>query len=261
MSGWDVSVLQFLLTRRGFSPGAIEGHFGPATQCALRSYQRSAHLVPDGVMGAVTLAALGRGLHVPLAPSPAVARPRYVVRTGDTLTTIASRYRTTPGAIARANGLDVRGVLPVGTKLRVPALAASAPAAESLTPEGVQAAIDYWAGYYGVSVSLARALAWMESGYQTAVRSPVGAWGVMQVLPETWAFAESVLIGVKVPRTAEGNIRVGIAYLHHLLNEFGGDTRLALGGWYQGPRAVREHGLFPETRAFVADVLALEERM
>ncbi|HEX8854450.1 MAG TPA: peptidoglycan-binding protein, partial [Thermoleophilaceae bacterium] len=32
--GWDVSELQFLLRRRGFSPGSIDGGFGRATRSA-----------------------------------------------------------------------------------------------------------------------------------------------------------------------------------------------------------------------------------
>ena len=33
--------------------------------------------------------------------------------------------------------------------------------------------------------------------------------------------------------------------------------RLALAGWYQGARAVRERGLYDETKEFVRIVLAL----
>ena len=52
-----------------------------------------------------------------------------------------------------------------------------------------------------------------------------------------------------------------MTYLMHLLVAFDGDERLALAGWYQGERAVREHGLYQETDPFVADVLALKLRM
>jgi hypothetical protein len=54
---------------------------------------------------------------------------------------------------------------------------------------------------------------------------------------------------------------VGVAYLRQLLREFQGDERLALGAYYQGPRAVRERGLFPETEAYVEDILALKRRV
>jgi soluble lytic murein transglycosylase-like protein len=54
---------------------------------------------------------------------------------------------------------------------------------------------------------------------------------------------------------------VGVAFLGHLLREFRGDVRLALGAYYRGPAAVRRHGLGPETRHFVANVLALRGRV
>ena len=42
-----------------------------------------------------------------------------------------------------------------------------------------------------------------------------------------------------------------------ILDEFSGDRRLALAGWYQGARAVRERGLFEDTKEFVRIVLML----
>jgi soluble lytic murein transglycosylase-like protein len=121
--------------------------------------------------------------------------------------------------------------------------------------------LNRWAAHYGVSPELARALAWQESGFQNHVRSHVGAVGVMQVIPATWFFTERFVIGAPVPRTADGNIRVGVAFLGHLLREFRGDVRLALGAYYRGPAAVRRYGLGPETRHFVANVLALRGRV
>ena len=79
----------------------------------------------------------------------------------------------------------------------------------------------------------------------------------MQIVPGTWSYVETVLIGRRVPRTASGNIRVGVAYLRQLLREFGGNNRRALAAWYQGPTSVRKHGALRETKMFVANVLAL----
>jgi hypothetical protein len=56
--GWDVAALQFLLQRRGFSPGGLDGGFGPGTRSALLSFQRAAGLTADGLAGSATLAAL-----------------------------------------------------------------------------------------------------------------------------------------------------------------------------------------------------------
>jgi soluble lytic murein transglycosylase-like protein len=82
----------------------------------------------------------------------------------------------------------------------------------------------------------------------------------MQVMPATWRFVEDVLMGRDVRRTARGNIRVGIVYFRHLLREFNGNRRLALAAYYQGPAAVRRHGLYRETRVYVRTILALRRR-
>ena len=125
----------------------------------------------------------------------------------------------------------------------------------------VRALLDHWAAHYGVSIHLVRALAWMESGYNNALVSSVGARGIMQLLPTTLRFAETSLIGHRVRHNANGNVRAGVAYLAHLLHDFHGNRRLALAGWYQGERAVRKHGVYKVSKTFVADVLALERRM
>jgi len=145
-----------------------------------------------------------------------------------------------------------RLALPSGARLQ-PSTAAGPPA----TRDAVRAALDYWSGVYGVDPKLARALAWMESGFQQDVVSSVGAIGVMQLLPETWEFVDTVLLGVRTPRDYQGNVRAGVRYLRWQLDYFGGDVRLALAGWYQGARAVREVGLYDDTRLFVRVVTAL----
>jgi len=197
--GWDVSVLQFLLARRG-ELVPISGYFDTRTARALRHFQRARRLAVDGAAGTRTLAALS-------SRAPREAKPVLV--------------RTTTSA----------------TQVRV--------------------LLDFWAAHYGVDRRLVRAVAWMESGFQTNLTSPVGAWGVMQIVPRTWSYVETVLIGRRVPRTASGNIRVGVAYLRQLLREFGGNNRRALAAWYQGPTSVRKHGALRETKMFVANVLAL----
>jgi soluble lytic murein transglycosylase-like protein len=112
-----------------------------------------------------------------------------------------------------------------------------------------------------VDERLVRALAWQESGHQNHVVSSAGARGVMQVTPATWEFVETVLIGRRIAATADGNIRVGTAFLAHLLRRFGGDQRLALAAYYRGPEAVRRYGVGPETARYVANVLALKSRL
>src|SRR6185503_8960220 len=59
-SGWDVAALQFLLAWHGFPSATIDGGLGEHTELALRHFQRWAGLVPDGVAGSTTYAALRR---------------------------------------------------------------------------------------------------------------------------------------------------------------------------------------------------------
>jgi peptidoglycan L-alanyl-D-glutamate endopeptidase CwlK len=59
--GEDVELLQKRLAARGFSPGNIDGEFNNGTEAAVIAFQRSEGLLPDGVAGPKTLAALGLG--------------------------------------------------------------------------------------------------------------------------------------------------------------------------------------------------------
>jgi peptidoglycan hydrolase-like protein with peptidoglycan-binding domain len=259
--GWDVSVLQFLLQRRGAFAGQIDGRFGRQTAAAVRRFQRRSGLAVDGIAGRATFAALAPGsARPPLAAAPARPRPTHVVQRGETLTAIAARYATTVHALARANRIDPSRVLLAAARLVVPS-SAGAPATAASSPGTVRALLDHWAAHYGIDPRLLRALAWQESGFQNHVVSSAGAFGVMQVTPATWEFVELVLLGRKVPRTVEGNVRVGAAFLAHLLRLFGGDERLAVGAYYRGAAAVKRHGLGPETTRYVENVLALRRRM
>jgi peptidoglycan hydrolase-like protein with peptidoglycan-binding domain len=256
--GLDVSVLQFLLARAGFYHGALDGYMGPKAEAAVRGFQQHASLSVDGIAGPLTLTTLVRATRAhPAAAAPAVQA--YVVQPGDSLTAIADHFEVSLGSLAQRNHLDPANVLIVGTRLTVPVQPAHAALAAS--PTDVRSALDVWAQRLGVSDSLVRALAWMESGYQPNVVSSVGAQGVMQVMPTTRDYVEQVLVGHPIADTVDGNIEVGVLYLRHLLSQFGGDTNLALGAWYQGEAAVRQFGLYQMTKPFVADVLALQQRM
>jgi LysM repeat protein len=261
--GLDVAVLQYLLTTRGLYRGALDGYLGPETDAALRRYQRRMRLTADGVAGPRTRAALVLQNDVPVrSKRVVVARPAtYVVRAGDSLTSIAQKHGTTVGALARANGLDPGKPILIGAKLEIPGR--SVPAARSAlaaAPSTVRDTLDRWALRLNVSRSLVRALAWMESGFQPHLVSSAGAKGVLQTLPVTRDFVEDVLVGHPLPQTLDGDVEVGVLYLRHLLRRFNGDESLALAAWYQGEAAVRRDGVYAVTKPFVANVRALKAR-
>jgi LysM repeat protein len=258
--GWDVAVLQFLLNRRNVHV-PVNAYMDTPTVAGVKRYQRLMHLHADGVAGPATFAALGLQSRVPVRAVHVTTLKRYVVRPGDSLNAIARKHGTTLSTIAHLNKLDPSRPLLIGVKLRLPA-SVSAPTSVSVTNAStVRNALDRWASHYGIDPRLARALAWMESGYNNSVVSSVGAQGVMQLLPSTWKYVETVLIKHPVSHDAEGNVHVGLAYLNHLLGAFHGDEHLALAAWYQGERAVKARGPYKVSKTFVADVLALRERM
>ena len=268
--------LQVALKTKGFYRGAIDGIAGPLTAHAVRRFQRTAGLVVDGVAGPLTRGKLGRlgrplfgGRHLLLRGSVGwdVACLEFFLRAkGFNPGKVDGRYTdVTARAVRgyqRARHLVVDGIVGPETlrAFGVRAVSHRPEARVGGTRSTVRGSLDFWARHYGVGPSLVKALAWMESGFQPHVRSSAGAWGVMQVTPGTWSYVEMFLIGGRVPRTMDGNVRVGVAYLHQLLHEFNFRPRRALAAYNQGPWSVRTHGVYAETRAFVANVIVLQRR-
>ena len=254
LAGWDVASLEFQLIRYGLSREAVDGRFDAATQLALERFQRRHGLRPDGIAGRQTYRALARSV-ARKAVTPLVT---HSVVAGESFFSIAERYHVSPYLLAKQNGLRLTGVIVPGQRLRLPRGATTVGADPTPANRGsVRDSLDHWAAVYGVDPALARALAWMESGFQEDVVSNVGARGVLQLLPETWDWVDVVLLGQRTPRTADGNVQAGVRYLRWQLDQFRGDRKLALAGWYQGARAVREIGLYDDTKQFVSIVLQL----
>jgi sulfite reductase alpha subunit-like flavoprotein len=61
-SGQQVKVLQHALAHLGYSPGTIDGQYGPSTTQAVKSFQTAHGLTADGVAGPKTIAALKNAL-------------------------------------------------------------------------------------------------------------------------------------------------------------------------------------------------------
>jgi Putative peptidoglycan binding domain len=59
-TGTQVRELQRALTALGYSPGAADGSYGPATERAVARFQRASGLTADGIFGPKTLRALRR---------------------------------------------------------------------------------------------------------------------------------------------------------------------------------------------------------
>jgi hypothetical protein len=264
-----VAALQVALFQRGYYRGAFDGIAGPQTQRATRRFQRRHHLAPDGVAGPRTRRKLGRWARHDLGDRLLrrgrrgwdVAELQFLLRRSGVFVSIDGIFgRVTQAAVLGTQkgwGLQADGVVGPQT------IAVLGRTRGRLFHLGLQAEvrgqIDRWSRYYRVDGRLACALAWMESGHQPGLTSSTGAWGVFQVQPATWAYVEHVLADRRYPRNVEGQVRVGLLYLRHLLQAFGG-TRTALAAWYIGPAHVRRYGIGRRGRWFAANVLAIRTR-
>lgn len=263
--GWDVASLEFRLTAFGLGAKEVDGRFTATTARVLVAFQAAHGLPADGIAGKRTYRALAAGGSGRTAGAFTPVRPTHVVASGESFFSIAQRYAVSPLLLAQQNGLELTAVIVPGQRLVLPdgaQLPASiggrgGSASAEVSRDAVRASLDHWSAVYGVDARLARATAWMESGFQQQVVSNVGAVGVMQLLPETWDWVDQMLLGTTTPRTYDGNIRAGVRYLRWLLDQFGGNTKLALAGYYQGAQAVRERGLFDDTTRYVTIILKL----
>jgi LysM repeat protein len=198
----------------------------------------------------------------------------YKVRPGDTLSGLAAASRVPAAQMAYMNGLDPEARLVAGTVIKLPTGATintTVPApARTIVPQAAPMAspgrlsagqVGTLAAQSGAPSSLAAAIAWQESGFNNAMISPANARGVMQVMPGTWSWVQSNLSQARLdPSSPTDNVKAGSLYLAHLLRETNGDPALAAAGYYQGLASVRRIGMLPETRRYVANVLALRGR-
>lgn len=227
-----------------------------------------------------TASSVWSGSTVATASPATLSEGAYVVQPGDTLTAIAERAGSTVASVAAVNHLDPNGYLLIGTVLALNGIAPStsapvgvAPAAPAAptsaastgvppypTPESVSSEqIASIAAANGVPASLAAGIGWQESGFNNDLVSPTGAVGVMQIEPTTWTWIQDSLAGGRLsPTSAHDNVLGGVLMLHQLLSATGGDPGLAAAGYYQGLASVQQSGVYPSTRAYVDDVLALQ---
>ena len=68
MTGIEVLNVQRQLLALGFSPGELDGDYGPTTAAAIQRFQSANNLTPDGVVGDTTWSALMASTAAPQSP-------------------------------------------------------------------------------------------------------------------------------------------------------------------------------------------------
>ena len=189
------------------------------------------------------------------------------VRPGETATGLAVRFHAWTAELIAHNHLGPDGRLRVGQRLEIPVVvAAERDRADRGDQRGtpsrstVRRVVAATAARHGVDPQLALAVSWQESGWQMDRRSSAGAIGAMQVLPST-ADWMSTYAGRRLhPRRLADNATTGVRLLSVLDSETA-NRRRTVAAYYQGLGALRSDGVYRETRAYVANVLALKRRL
>lgn len=108
------------------------------------------------------------------------------------------------------------------------------------------------ASQHGISEGLIKAVMHTESGFNVNARSPVGAQGLMQLMPAT-----ARRFNVSNAFDPQQNIMAGAKYLSWLMKRFNGNISLVLAGYNAGEGNVAKYGGIPpfkETQDYVRRV-------
>ncbi|WP_120520474.1 lytic transglycosylase domain-containing protein [Arthrobacter celericrescens] len=225
----------------------------------------------------------------PAAPAAATSPGSYTIKAGDTLGGIAYRHKVSLSDLLSANRLKASTIIYPGQKLAIPGGSALQPASSTKplvpssflgytypaavvssanknkaileaspvpTREQMKSIVADTARRMGVNPSLALAFAYQESGFSQRAVSPANAIGTMQVIPSSGEWA-SDLVGRKLNLLDPyDNATAGVAIIRALVST-SKTLDLAIAGYYQGQYSVSKHGMYADTKRYVASVKAL----
>lgn len=212
---------------------------------------------------------------IPLAPAPAEAPPtvqqlRGWMETMDLLLA-AGLWREAEDDVARrvkeagtdrallyplAEALEARGFAPqgirIGIGMRNAGAAYDARLARILYPFPFRGMIAAEASERDLDPFLVAALIRQESSFKPRARSPVGALGLMQVMPGTGAglasgagvsgYSADMLLNPEI------NVHLGTRFLAAQMRNYGGDLPLVFISYNAGPARAQRWRSFPEFR-------------
>ncbi|HJV23908.1 MAG TPA: transglycosylase SLT domain-containing protein [Holophagaceae bacterium] len=167
--------------------------------------------------------------------------------------------RRLPHLLGRAKAPTTFATLTAGLILGGATLLAAprfqTPPARVQAPADLVRLADAAAATERLDPALVRALIQVESRFNPEARSPMGALGLMQVMPAT-----ARRLGFAHPEHLEENLRIGTRFLRQLMDRYNGDTAKALMAYNAGPEALdRARGEAPteESRVYAMAVLEL----
>lgn len=155
-----------------------------------------------------------------------------------------------PAAAPKLEGIPLDTLLIVP---EAPALENVTPPDQSESPAWLWPIVEEESRARGLDPLLIESMIRQESGFRPDAVSPVGAQGLMQLMPET-----AQLVGVTDAFDPKQNVAGGSQYMAWQVQDFGGDLSLALAAYNAGPAAVRRWGGIPpygETNNYVRGVL------
>ncbi|MBF4994843.1 LysM peptidoglycan-binding domain-containing protein [Arthrobacter gandavensis] len=228
----------------------------------------------------------------PAAPSAGT----YTVVPGDTLGAIAAKHGVSLKSVLDGNNLSMNSIIRPGQKISLSGgstvtTASSAPAAPAAAPTDLvpstflhytypqhvvananlnkqalnsvavpsraqmQQMVADTAASMGVDPALAQAFALQESGFDQRAVSPANAIGTMQVIPSSGEWA-SGLVGRELNLLdPQDNVTAGVAIIRALVRT-SPSLEVAIASYYQGQYSVTTQGMYADTKAYVASVLA-----
>jgi hypothetical protein len=170
----------------------------------------------------------------------AAADANYLVRPGDTISSVADLHGVSAERLMEENGLTASDPLDPDSRLTIPELSTEgrSPPRELTTdtnkmtyvPLFEQATADH-----GLPPGLLAALAWHESEWVNVLVDEDERIGLGQLRPDIVSFLRRDVVDEPLdPSRPEDNVTLTAAYLAYLLEASEGDRAAALAGYYMG---------------------------